>query len=52
MQGKNIFNNIKNQLEFILFVSLIVAQVPVHECIVHKHSIQCIIICFEREAPQ
>ena len=42
MQGKNIFNNIKNQLGFILFVSLIVAQVPVHACIVHKHSIQCI----------
>lgn len=48
MQGKNGFNNIKNQLWFILFVRLFVSQVPVHEYIVHKHSIQCIIIlCFE-----
>ena len=48
MRGKNSFNNIKNQLWFILFVRPFVAQVPVHEYIVHKHSIQCIIIlCFE-----
>ena len=52
MQGKNIFNNIKHQLGFIFFVRLFVAQVPVHECIAHKHSIQCIITCFESEAPQ